>query len=95
MPVYMYLCDTTSFFSMDLQTRRRCRLGKLRCKEASTAASFQPEFACFRLALDRSDADSTSVILSNVKDVTCLLLHDQTFYSVLFDIKPFIQSYLT
>lgn len=60
-PVYMYLFDTTCFFSLDLQTKRRCNL-LLRCRTTSAAASFQPEFACFRWALDRSEADSTSII---------------------------------
>ena len=56
------------WISVNLQTRGRCSLHYLRYRVAGAAASFQPEFACFRQSLDRSDA--TSQILSDVKDQT-------------------------
>ncbi len=47
------------------------QFGDLRYRVACAAASFQPEFACFRQGLDRSDKTiSLSQILPDVKDET-------------------------
>jgi len=65
--VYMY----SVWMSVDLQTRGRCSLDNLRYRVAIAAARFQPEVACLRQGLDRSDEIiSLSQILSDVKDMT-------------------------
>jgi len=65
--VYMY----SVWMSVDLQTRGRCSLDNLRYRVASAAARVQPELACLRQGLDRSDETvSLSQILSDVKDMT-------------------------
>jgi len=54
-----------------LQIMGRCSLDHLRYSVASAAASFQPEFACFRRGLVRSDKTiSLSQILPDVTDET-------------------------
>ena len=67
MHVYMY----SVWMSVDLQTRGRCSLDNLRYRAASAAARFQPELACLRQGLDRSDETvSVSQILSDGKNMT-------------------------
>ncbi len=67
MHVYMY----SVWMSVDLQTRGRCSLDNLRYRAASAAARLQPELACLRQGLDRSDETvSVSQILSDGKNMT-------------------------
>ena len=67
MHVYMY----SVWMSVDLQTRGRCGFDNLRYRAASAAARLQPELACLRQGLDRSDETvSVSQILSDGKNMT-------------------------